>query len=132
MSDESILIVEDEQIVAEDIGESIRHMGYTVCSIEGNGESAISAAATLFPDLILMDISLSGSMNGIDAAERIIRKQEIPIIFLTAFADSQIIERAKVIQPYGYILKPFDERELKSSIEIALYKFRLDRKLEGK
>jgi PAS domain S-box-containing protein len=130
MSDESILIVEDEQIVAEDIGESLRHMGYTVCSIESTGESAIRAAVTHTPDLILMDISLSGPMNGIDAAERIIRNQEIPIIFLTAFADARIVERAKLIQPYGYILKPFDERELKTSIEIALYKSRLDRKLK--
>jgi PAS domain S-box-containing protein len=130
MNPASILIVEDEQIVAEDLGESLRQMGYTVCSIESTGESAVTAAAMYNPDLILMDIFLAGPMNGIDAAVNITRRQEVPIIFLTAFADSQIVERAKIIQPYGYILKPFDERELKTSIEIALYKFRLDRQLK--
>ncbi len=85
MSNESILIVEDEQIVAEDLGESLRHMGYTVCSIESTGESAVTAAATLLPDLILMDIFLAGPMNGIDAAVKIIPTSGSPDHFPDCF-----------------------------------------------
>lgn len=130
MSNESILIVEDERIVADDMRETLRQMGYTIIGIESTGESAVTSAVTLRPDLVLMDIFLAGPMNGIEAARIITQQQEVPIIFLTAFADSQIIDKAKVIQPYGYILKPYDERELKTAIEIALFKFALDRKLK--
>ena len=130
MANESIMIVEDERIVADDLAQTLKQLGYRILAIEGTGESAVKSAAALRPDLILMDIFLAGPMTGIESAAEILRRQDVPVIFLTAFADAAIIEKAKRIQPYGYILKPYDERELKTAIEIALFKFTLDRKLK--
>jgi PAS domain S-box-containing protein len=128
-TDLSILIVEDERIVAEDIRAILEQAGYKVAGIAGSGEMAIEYTRTLHPDLILMDIFLSSPMTGIEAAVKIKEACDIPLIFLTAYSDAQYIEKAKLTGPYGYILKPFDEKDLISSIEIAVYKHDLDTKL---
>ena len=130
MEKQSILIVEDERIVGEDMREALLYFGYDVPAIAITGEAAIKEAGEHRPDLILMDIFLAGPMNGIEAAEKIGLMYDIPIIFLTAFADAQIVERAKATEPYGYILKPYDEKELRTSIEIAIYKHALNKKLK--
>ncbi|MEN6611481.1 MAG: response regulator [Methanoregulaceae archaeon] len=125
----AILIVEDERIVAEDLKEVLQHLGYDVPAIIISGEQAIEKSGELHPDLVLMDIFLAGEMNGITAAQAIRDQFGIPVIYLTAYADKEIMAKAKVTEPYGYILKPYDERELHSTIEIALYKHDLDIKL---
>lgn len=122
MSKTNILIVEDESIVAKDIQHSLKKLGYTVVGICSTGEDAIKAADELKPDLVLMDIMLKGDMSGIEAAEQIREKYNIPIIYLTAYADESTLSKAKVSEPYGYIIKPFKEIDLHTSIEMAIYK----------
>ena len=134
MSNERILIVEDERIVAEDLRDMLQRLEYQVLDIASSGEEAVRKAEDLHPDLVLMDIRLSGSMDGIEAAEMIWTHQEIPVTYLTAYADEPTLERAKATLPFGYILKPFEERDLRSTIEIALYKHRMDatlKKMDG-
>lgn len=131
MNNEKLLIVEDEKIIALDLQRRLERFGYSVVGTAGDGEEAIRQAGELDPDMILMDIMLSGSMNGIEAAKVIKERHGIPIIFLTAFADEPTLERAKEVEPYGYILKPFKERELYSTIDIALYKHSMERRLKG-
>jgi two-component system response regulator LytT len=122
MAKTSILVVEDESIVAKDIQNSLKKLGYSVPSIENSGEDAIDAAGQHRPDLILMDIMLKGEISGIEAAEQIRIRYQIPVIFLTAYADESTLSKAKVTEPYGYIIKPFKEIDLHTSIEMALYK----------
>jgi DNA-binding LytR/AlgR family response regulator len=122
MAKTSILVVEDESIVAKDIQNSLKKLGYSVPSIENSGEDAIDAAGQHRPDLILMDIMLKGEISGIEAAEQIRNRYQIPVIFLTAYADESTLSKAKVTEPYGYIIKPFKEIDLHTSIEMALYK----------
>ena len=129
MTEKQLLIVEDEIIVAEDIRRSAQHMGYAVLSIASSGEEAIKKAQELNPDLVLMDIMLNGEMNGIEAAEQI-RSFNIPVIYLTAYSDERTFERAKITEPFGYVIKPFKERELQINIEIALYKHEMEKKLK--
>jgi two-component system, cell cycle sensor histidine kinase and response regulator CckA len=117
-----ILIVEDERIVAGDIRSRLRRLGYSVVDMVSTGEDAILRAEALRPDLVLMDIRLEGAMDGIQAAEAIRSRFDIPVIYLSAFADKQTVERAKVTEPFGYLIKPFEDTELHSSIEVALYK----------
>ncbi|MDP3097621.1 MAG: response regulator [Syntrophales bacterium] len=117
-----ILIVEDETIVARDIQKSVETMGYFVCAIASSGEEAVQKASETRPDLVLMDIVLKGDMDGIRAAEQINALFKIPIVYLTAYDDENILQRAKITTPYGYITKPFDDRALRIAIEIALYK----------
>jgi PAS domain S-box-containing protein len=126
MSKASVFIVEDEGIVADDIRETLINLGYTVAGTERFGEIAIEKVKKLEPNLVLMDIHLAGTLDGIDAAEKIRTLYHIPVIFLTAHADETSLERAKVTEPYGYVLKPFNERELHSSIEMALYKHQME------
>jgi len=123
-------VVEDERIVAEDIKRSLEALGYKVCSIVATGEDAVKRAGQYKPDLVLMDIVLRGKMNGIEAANQITSLYHIPVVYLTAYADENTLQRAKITQPYGYIIKPFTDRELYSNIEIALYKSRMERKIE--
>ena len=120
------MIVEDEAIVGEELKISLEDMGYTVTSINKSGEQAIEKADQDCPDLILMDIRLKGRMDGIEAAERIRSRLEIPVVFLTAYADDDKLERAKLTMPFGYILKPFQDRDLEVTIEIALYTAKID------
>ncbi|MGL5890046.1 MAG: response regulator [Bacteroidia bacterium] len=122
MSKTNILIVEDESIVAKDIQMSLRKLGYNVVAICSNGEDAIRTVEEQTPDLVLMDIMLKGNMSGIEAAEQIRERFSIPIIYLTAYADESTLSKAKITEPYGYIIKPFKEIDLRTSIEMALYK----------
>jgi DNA-binding LytR/AlgR family response regulator len=122
MSKTNILIVEDESIVAKDIQHSLKKLGYTVVGMCSTGEDAIRTAEEVKPDLVLMDIMLKGDMSGIDAAGMIREKFNIPVIYLTAYADESTLSKAKVSEPYGYIIKPFKEIDLHTSIEMAIYK----------
>ena len=107
-----ILVVEDEGIVARDIQHRLKHLGYLVPATASSGEEAVQCAAELRPDLVLMDIVLAGEMDGIQAAEEIRVRYDIPVIYLTAYADEITLQRAKITGPLGYILKPYKEREL--------------------
>lgn len=122
MAKTSVLVVEDESIVAKDIQNSLKKLGYTVPSVENTGEDAIDAAGKHRPDLVLMDIMLKGDISGIEAAAQVKSRYQIPVIFLTAYADESTLSKAKVTEPYGYIIKPFKEIDLHTSIEMALYK----------
>jgi diguanylate cyclase (GGDEF)-like protein/PAS domain S-box-containing protein len=129
MSKASILIVEDDVAFALGIRNNLESNDYQVAGQTDRGEDAVKKAEELHPNLVLMDISLKGEMNGIEAAEQIRTKFDIPVIFLTAHTDPSIIELARKAEPYGYILKPFEERELAIAIEIGLYKYSMEKKL---
>lgn len=130
MRDINILVVEDERIVSEDIKRRLISLGYKVLDTVSSGERAIEIAESNKPDLILMDIMLEGDSDGIETAERIKNLYAIPVVFLTAHTDERTIQRAKVAEPYGYLLKPFEIRDLRSTLEIALYKAEVQRKLK--
>lgn len=117
MLDKRILIVEDEAIVALEIQDRLMTMGYQVCGIAPSGEKAIALAGASVPALILMDIKLKGKLNGIETAKIIKEKLDIPFIFITAFSDESTLEQIKKIYHYEYLLKPFEEDELKAAIE---------------
>jgi PAS domain S-box-containing protein len=125
-----ILIVEDEALVAEDLKEMLQGFGYEVCGIADTGEKAIALADEHHPDLVLMDINLSSAMDGITAGGEIRSRWGMPIIYVTAFATQAIIDRAKKTTPSGYILKPFNERQIQTAIEIALYNSMLEQRLK--
>ncbi len=131
MADVAIMVVDDERIVALDIKNTLERLGYKVPAICSTGQEAVEQARSLAPNLILMDIKLKGDMDGVQAAEIIHKQSGIPIIFLTAYSDEKTLERAKLSQPFGYLIKPFEERELHSNIEIALYKNRAERELRS-
>ncbi len=120
MAGEKILVVEDERVVARDIEKRLKKLGYVVAASVATGEAALEKVAAYRPDLVLMDIRLKGQMDGIEAAEQIRVVFGTPVIYLTAYADEATLERAKVTEPFGYIVKPFDERDLQVAIEIAL------------
>ena len=122
MSKINVLVVEDESIVSKDIQHSLKKLGYNVVGASATGELAIELAGSEHPDIVLMDIMLKGNMNGIEAANTIRSKYSIPIIFLTAYADESTLSKAKITEPYGYILKPFKEIDLHTTIEMAIYK----------
>jgi CheY-like chemotaxis protein len=119
MEKQKILVVEDEGIVSIDIRNILKKLGYSVPAVAFSGEEAISKAEETKPDLILMDIGLKGEIDGVEAAIKICDKHNIPVIFLTGFADDNTIQRAKTAKPAGYIIKPINEIELKKSIEDA-------------
>ena len=129
MQSARILIVEDEQIVAADLERTLRRLGYQVVGLAASGQSAVEHAQQTQPDLVLMDIKLRGALDGVAAAAQIQATAQVPIIYLTAYADETTLQRAKITEPFGYILKPFEERQLHSSIEMALYKARMERQL---
>lgn len=130
MKNANILVVEDESIVAKDIQSRLRKFGYYVPAIASTGEEAINKVAENHPDLVLMDIRIKGDMDGVEAAKEIHERFNVPIIYLTAYADANTLARAKVTQPFGYILKPFKERELQTTIEITLSRHEMERKLK--
>jgi diguanylate cyclase (GGDEF)-like protein/PAS domain S-box-containing protein len=130
MNRRRILVVEDERLVAKHIENMVRGLGYDVAGVAATGEDAIRIALETVPDLVLMDIMLRGDMDGIGASEQIWDKAAIPVVYLTAYADEATLERAKVTDPFGYLLKPFEERELYTAIEMALYKHKTDRELK--
>lgn len=122
-----ILIVEDEAIIANDIKRTLEKFGYVITDIAKSGEAALQMVQESTPDLVLVDILLEGSLNGIDITQTIQQEYNIPVIFVTAFSDPKTISKAKLTAPYGYIPKPFEDNELFSSIEMALHKFKLDK-----
>lgn len=126
MRETTILLVEDEVIVAMSLEQDLKNLGYTVSDIVTSGEEAIEKASELSPDLVLMDIKLDGELDGIQAAKVIRKKTRIPVIYLTAYADADTLQRAKVTEPFGYILKPFEKRSLQSTIEMGLYKSKIE------
>ncbi|MBD2448367.1 response regulator [Nostoc sp. FACHB-152] len=131
MTNANILVVEDEAIVAKDLQNRLKKFGYKVCGITSSGQEAINKAREIKPDLILMDVRLKGQIDGIKAAEEIHKYLDVPVIYLTAYADENTLERAKITDPFGYLLKPFKERELQTSIEIALTKHSLEKQLKS-
>lgn len=118
----NIMIVEDNTTVAEDAKECLESLGYSVTSIAATGEDAIENAGKDRPDAVLMDIKLRGEMDGIEAAERIHARFGIPVLFLSAFSDHDLLQRAKKVGSFGYLVKPFEERELHAMLEMTLYK----------
>jgi signal transduction histidine kinase/DNA-binding NarL/FixJ family response regulator len=120
--DRTVLIVEDESIVALDLKQRLQTLGYEVVAVVASGEEAIEQVASTQPDLVLMDIKLKGQMDGVEAAEVIRTRFDLPVIFLTAYADKETLDRAKQTRPYGYLVKPFEDRDLRTTVEIALYK----------
>ncbi len=129
MTKANILIVEDERLIAIDIQQSLESQDFVCCGITARGAEAIRLAGELRPDLVLMDIGLKGEMDGIEAAAQIRAQFDIPIIFLTAFSTQSTLERASLAEPFSYLLKPFNARELDSNISIALYKHKMEKKL---
>ena len=122
-----ILIVEDEAIVSADVQDRLTALGYVVAGTAQSGSEAIQKAAELMPDLVLMDIILKGDMPGTEAADRIRAELRLPVIYLTANSNDTTFLRARDTEPFGFILKPFDEATLRVNIEIALYKHRMER-----
>jgi len=128
-SPKHVLIVEDQRLVAADLEDTLKRLGYDVVGSVGSGEEAIPKAIEVRPDLALMDIRLRGEMDGIQTAAAIRERMDIPVIYLTAYADEETVRRAMVTGPFGYLVKPFNERELRAAIDIAIYKHRSDRLL---
>ena len=124
-----ILIVEDQSIVAMDIQNRLTNLNYIITGIASSGAGAIKKAEETRPDLVLMDIMLKGDMDGIGAAQQIRTRLNIPIVYLTAYADANTLQRAKITEPFGYILKPFEERELHTTIEMAMYRHKMEKQL---
>jgi len=126
MSKTKIMIVEDEWAIAEELKQSLKNLDYDVTAIEETGDGAIRRAGKDRPDLVFMDINLKGKMNGIDAAGQIKSKFNIPHIFITAYADKDKLDQAKVTEPFGYLIKPYNELELNASTKMALYKHKME------
>lgn len=126
-----VLIVEDELIIAQDLSQTLRRIGHSVTDVVTSGEAALATVARQPPDLVLMDIRLSGAMDGIEAARQIYSRWGVPVVFLTAHADDQTLREALLAEPWAYLLKPFDERELEVAIAVAAYKHRLERRLQA-
>ena len=129
MSSRSILIVENEAVVAMDIGDRLTALGYEVAGQADSGEDALLLMEQRCPDLILMDIQLNGNLDGIATADIIRQRFQVPVVFLTAFSGNETIDKAKLAEPFGFIIKPFEDRELQSVIEIALYKHAAEKEI---
>ncbi len=127
-----ILVVEDESIVARDIRNMLVGLGYEVTAVVSGAMAAIQKAQETGPDIVLMDVMLNGDITGVEAAEQIYTNFSIPVVYLTAFADSTTVQQAKKTEPFGYIIKPFEERELQTTIEIALYKYKMQMELKDR
>ncbi len=126
MAPARIVIVEDEVIVAFDLQSRLESLGHTVCANVTTAEEALECIARELPDLVLMDICLAGKMDGIEAAEIMRSDPSVPVVFVSAHADEERLERAKLTMPFGYLLKPFQDRDLKVTIEMALYVSQID------
>jgi CheY-like chemotaxis protein len=131
MSRKRIFIVEDEGIVAADLADRLDQLGYDAAGQAASGEMAIKKIGATLPDLILMDIILQGNMDGVEVAEEIQKLYKIPVVYLTSHADEATMQRARITGPFGYVLKPFEERELHMAIEIALYRRETEARLES-
>lgn len=130
MEKAKILVVEDDNIVAIDIQDVLKILGYDVSAVASSGEEAIKITEEIQPDLVLMDIVLERDTDGVEVTKQIRNRFDIPVIYLTAHADEDTIQRAKVTEAFGYILKPFKETELRTNIEMALYKHRIEKRLK--
>ncbi len=130
MAKAKILIVEDESIIAKDIQSSLKGLGYDVTAIVNSGDKAIKELEENRPDLVLMDIMLKGTMTGIEVAKEVKERFSLPVVFLTAYADDTTLNKAKITEPYGYIIKPYREKELHTTIEMALYKYEKDEEVK--
>ena len=124
MPNEKILVVESEAIVAKDIQNTLKSLGYDAPAIALSGEEAINKSEEIHPDLLFMGIVLKGEIDGIEAAEKIRNHFNIPVVYLAAYMDEKTLQRAETTGPFGYILKPFKERELHTTIETTLHRFR--------
>lgn len=124
MSEIRVLIIEDEPLIAEDIASSLNALDYTVAGIAYDSEKALDFLVNRTPDVVILDIQIKGTMDGIDIASIIQEKYKIPFLYLTSYSDMDTLERAKKTLPYGYIIKPFSEKDLLSTLEMALYRFR--------
>jgi len=131
MTKATITIVEDEMIIARELAARLNVLGYDVADIASSKQEALRRVTARQPDLVFMDIVLKGEGDGIETAEEIHKRFDIPIIYVTAYADESTLERAKVAEPFGYIIKPFSESTLRAVIEMALYKHRIDRQLRA-
>jgi PAS domain S-box-containing protein len=131
MGKAQVMVVEDEGLVALSLERKLIDLGYGVPAVVSSGEEAIQQALEFRPDIILMDIMLGGGTDGVAAACRIRAELDLPIVYLTAYSDQKTIERAKATQPFGYLIKPFEERELFATIEMALYKHSMEKKLKA-
>ena len=129
MEQARIMVVEDEGIVAWHLAQQLQNMGHSVPAVVSSGADAVQQAAALHLDLVLMDIHLQGEIDGIEAAAQIRAQGDIPVVYLTAYADEATLERAKITGPFGYVLKPFEERELRATIEMVLFKHRMEKNL---
>ncbi len=130
MSKTNVLVVEDESIVSKDIQLSLKKLGYNVVGAAATSEKAIDLIRSEKPDIVLMDIMLKGDVNGIETAEIVKNEFGIPVIYLTAYADESTLAKAKVTEPYGYIIKPFKEIDLHTSIEMAIYKHKKESEIK--
>ena len=124
-----ILVIEDLADLAVGLRDTLTALGYEVPAVLASGEEAVRVAADLRPDLVIMDIGLSGELDGVDAATRIRADHDVPVIYLTARSSEEILQRAKATEPYAFLLKPFPEQELVSAVELALHRHKLDREL---
>lgn len=131
MNKTRILVVEDESIVAKDIQKTLEKLGYEVPATASSAASAYEKLEQIEPDLVFLDIKLKGEEDGIHIAGHIKEKYDIPVIFLTSYVDQETLDRAKVTEPYGYIVKPFNESDLKTTVEMALFKFSRDREVRA-
>jgi len=129
MTPARIVIVEDEFIVAADLRQRIQRLGYHVVGVATNGEEAIRKVKETQPDLLLLDIQLGAGIDGVTVARRVLEERHLPIVFMTAYSDNETLQRAKLVGPSGYVLKPFEERELRTTLEMALYKHQTDQRL---
>jgi len=131
MGKTKILVVEDERIIGEDLRRTLLGLDYEVTNLVATGEEALESLVDNFPDVVLMDINLAGELSGIETASRINADFGIPVIYVTAYADKETLEKARVSEPYGYIVKPFEEKELNAAIDMALYRSKMNRLLKN-
>jgi DNA-binding response OmpR family regulator len=127
ISNPRALIIEDETLIAEELSERLKRFGFEVIATVESAEEGIRVATTQKPDLVLMDIRLNGGKDGIQAATEIRERVDVPVIYLTAYSDRVTLDRAKHTEPYGYVLKPFHERELQVTIELAMHRHAIEK-----
>lgn len=128
----AVMVVEDEQLIAKDIADTLTKLGYDVTGTVASGEECVESARSRRPDLVLMDIHLEGEMDGVRAAELLRERFDVPVVFLSAYADDKTLDRAKLTAPLGYLLKPFRKSELKSAVEVGLYRHQMERQLRDR
>ena len=127
-----VFVVEDEAVIAMDLRERLTALGYAVCGSAAQGETAVDAIADLRPDLVLMDIHLAGAIDGVEAAQQLRQRHDAPVVFLTAYADAAVINRALQVSAYGYLVKPFEERELHATLQVALARAQANAELDAR